>query len=462
MALKRALLQTGQRLTRPFRRNSEPKVRPIDEQRCCLSVMKQQIHARPRAIAMLMAAVALPLTPVLAQDATTAPPPVAATVPQPAAPAPAAEPAPSATPSAPVFAPQSPVVQAVPVRPAPVAEPAAEAAPSETTAAARPAPRRATSAPRVARGSEPQRPATSSNPAPAPVTNSAIEPAPVPPVAEAPAPVTSVPSTLPEPAATPLDTTAASSGTSAPWLLIGAGIAALALILIGLATSRRRSRRAETVDHVAPTIVREPPMPRTVTDRVVEPDPVPTPVVPAAAMRAPEPALERKVEPVIAQGAQGERPWIGLSLAPICAGTSEGGPMVQYELIVDNASDVAANDVRVSSFMIDGARSSPAELAMIEPMGETQEQTIDVMANGSVPITTTIHVDRGAIAADSFVPTIVAEARYPLPGGGEGHFAARFAIGIADGDAIKAVGIRDGDGMHDDVGAKLDDVLERV
>jgi hypothetical protein len=271
--------------------------------------------------------------------------------------------------------------------------------------------------------------------------------------AEAPAAVDALPSTLPEPVSEPVSTVQTETARTTPWLPIGAGIAALALIVLALMSRRRRSRRAavdERPAHVAPPVALEPVAP--VLREAVRP------VAPKPALVFREPA---QPTPSVAS-ATGERPWIGLSLAPICAGTSESGPMVQYELIVDNASDVAANDVRVSSFLIDGSRSSAAELAMIEPMGETQSQTVDIMAGGSVPINTTIHLDRGALKGDSFVPTVVAEARYPLPGGGEGHFAARFAIGITDGDTIKAVGLRDGDGMHDDVGAQLDDVLERI
>jgi hypothetical protein len=249
------------------------------------------------------------------------------------------------------------------------------------------------------------------------------------------------------------------STSTIPWALIGAAIVALALIVVGITSLCRRSRRTVVDDrpaYRAPTIARE-----SVGTTMREPQratmPMPEPVIREATTPT---APFASVPPVTTT--TGERPWIGLSLAPICAGTSEGGPLVQYELIVDNASDVPANEVRVSSFLIDGARSSAAELAMIEPMGETQSQTVDIMAGGSVPIVTTIHIDRANLKGDSFVPTVVAEARYPIPGGGEGHFAARFAIGITDGDSIKPVGLQDGDGMHDDVGAQLDDVLERV
>jgi hypothetical protein len=244
-----------------------------------------------------------------------------------------------------------------------------------------------------------------------------------------------------------------------PWGMIVLGIIGLGAILLAFMFARRRGRRTASTTRTKP---------RAAQTQVRTPlAPVSTAPKPNAAPK-PKPVLRETAKPAEAKRASqaaastGERPWIGLSLAPICAGTTDDGTMVQYELIVDNASDVEAHDVRVSSFLIDGVRSSAAEQALIEPLGETQSSTVDIAANGSVPITTTIHVDRKDLTGDTFQPKIIAEARYPLPGGGEGHFAARFAIGITDGDAIKAVGLSDGEGIHEDVGAELDDVLERV
>ncbi len=390
--------------------------------------MKKHTHpVHPRAIAMLMAAVALPLTPVLAQEA--APPPLATTaVPPPVA----AEPAtPPAAATAPVFAAPAPVVQNVPP-PGPRTPIVSEEAAPEAAAPARRAPRVAT---------RPQ-PARVAPVAVAPVA--APEPATPDPVADVapttvPAPVAEVtkPSAAPVTTASePVTTSQTSQTSTTPWLAIG--LVALGAILLGLFLMRRRGRAELVLDepaYVAPTVAREPVAP-------AYREPI-APVAPA---------------PVAAQ--QDARPWVGLSFAPIRAGTDGNDTLVEYELTVENSSDVAAHDVRVSSFLINGTQSSANEQSLIRPMGEAQSRTVDILPNGSVPIAATIHVDRGALNGDTFSPKVVAEVRYPLPGGGEGLFSARFALGIADGDGIKAVGLSDG--MHNDVGARLDEVLEQA
>ena len=415
--------------------------------------MKHQINAHPRAIAMLLAAAALPITPSFAQE-TTAPP---AAAPAPVAPTPAIEPAaPPVAAVPPVFAPTAPVVQAIPVRPAPLPEPVVEAAPAATprAAASRPTPRRQT----------PVTVAPSAAPAPAvtplPATTEAD-------AAQAPAPsaVATPPAATPEPSAQPVATEDTQTDDSIPWTLIG-GLALAAIALGFLFARRRGTRGVEETTYVAPYSDSE--TQQTIAPVRSEPSaPVAPVLVPTltrmsqtpAAMVEPQPIAPQPVSPVTSIG---ERPWIGLSLAPICAGVTDDGTMVQYELIVENTGEVPAQDVRVTSFMIDGANSKPMEQALINPLGEAQSQTVDIVAGGSVPITTTIHVNRSDLSGDAFMPKIVAEARYPLPGGGEGHFAARFVMGIADGDAIKPVGLRSGDGMHDDVGATFEDVLESI
>lgn len=383
--------------------------------------------AHPRAIAMLMAAVALPLTPVLAQEAS--PPPVATI----AAPPPVA--AAPATPPAPVFAAPAPVIQNVPP-PGPRTPVVAEApAPEAAAPAPRRAPRAAARAP-IARSAPAARPAAVAPPAaeaPVPATEASAEPAPVPVADIAPEPAVLSPAPTDSPVAVTQDT-----DRSTPWLLIG--LVALGAILLVALFARRRGRRDAVRD-----------------DRVYEASVLaPNSVTPAN--YAPVAPVPEEAVPVAAAG--DSRPWVGLSFAPIRAGTDGDDTLVEYELTVENSSDVAAHDVRVSSFLINGAQPSANEQSLIRPMGEAQSRTVDILPNGSVPIAATIHVNRAALNGDTFSPKVVAEVRYPLPGGGEGLFSARFALGIADGDGIRAVGLSDG--MHDNVGARLDEVLEQA
>jgi hypothetical protein len=202
------------------------------------------------------------------------------------------------------------------------------------------------------------------------------------------------------------------------------GLIALGAI-IALMFSRRRRPADEVIYeepvYVAPTVAAAP-----VVDPVLT-APVYTP-----------PVGPKAVAPV----ADDERPWIGLSLQATGSNARGEEDLVEYNLIVENAGEVLAHDVRVSTFLIDGrTKSSASETALIDAVGETQSRFIDLAAGSSVPIASTLSVPHGVD------PCIMAEAHYPLPGGGEGHIAARFVIESGAGDTIEA---------------RLDDVLERV
>ena len=347
-------------------------------------------NAHPRILGALLAATVLPFTPALAQDATTAPPPVVATVPQP-------------TPVTPQ------PVQAAPVEPAPVvATPQPEvAAPVVETPDPAPvavAPRRVTNTRTVATRTVRQAAPVAAAPS-RPVQT--VAPPVTPPVAEVvppPAPVAAPEVTTPVVAESVLrsDTTVKTSAV-ANWVWIALGVGALALIA-GIALLFRRRNRIEY--------------------RAYQPE-LETVPVERSFTPAPEPVATREQD----------RPWIGLALLPVSA--SESGDTIRYELHVDNAGDVAAHDVCVTSFLLNG-NSSVAEAGMIE---NVDTRSIDVGVGDQVPITSSVSVPEGVS------PKILAEARYPLPGGGEGHIAARFSLNAhADGR----------------VEAELDDVLERV
>lgn len=377
--------------------------------------MKNAINAKPRATALLLAAVALPATPVFAQE-VAAPPAVTETVAPPAAaaPAPEAAPAPAPTAQAPVFAPKQEVVQPLPSRPAPPVVAEEEAAPEAATRAA-PVRRAARTAPAPAAAAAPAAIPAAVAPAPAPVA------APVVPEA--------TPTTIPvetgptEPvAADTATTTTETTTTSTPWMWIGLGIVALAaLALVFL----RRRKPDEEVYYEEPVAVES----AVVAAPVVDPVLTKAPFEPAPVVTVPV------SKPVAATTvSDDERPWIGLSVWPkeASAGT------VQYDLVVENVGDVEAHDVRVSSLIIDGTRSTPMESALID---DAETRSIDIGAGHSIPIAQTIAVEDGK------APHILAEARYPLPGGGEGHIAARFALDTAEDGSVEA---------------RLDDLLERV
>lgn len=228
-----------------------------------------------------------------------------------------------------------------------------------------------------------------------------------------------------EPVATDTATTTTTETTTSttPWMWIGLGIVALAAL--ALVFLRGRKRRDEDLYYEEPVIATEP---------AVAAAPV-TPVVATAPVYT-QPVVNTPVSQPVAATAvsDDERPWIGLSVWP----KEAAGGTVQYDLVVENVGDVEAHDVRVSSLIIDGTQSTPMENALIED-GETR--SIDVGAGHSVPIAQTIEVAEGR------APHILAEARYPLPGGGEGHIAARFALDTSEDGTVEA---------------RLDDLLERV
>ncbi len=371
--------------------------------------MKQSSPASPRAL-FLLAATALCSTPLLAQEAAT-PPPVVSTVPPPAA-----QPAPApAAPAAPTFAPRQEVVQPLPARPAPVAEPAAEeAAPVASTARSAARPARARVQPRAVAAAPVANPAPVAEPAPTPPAIAAAGTPNEPDAAVAPAPESAAP------AASPAEATPANDGI--PTWLWAVGGALLLLAALGLVA---RSRRRSVTTYVESAYV-EP--------TYVEPAYDAAPVVPVAA------------EPVAAAVApdpsEAERPWIRMTLEPTSSEVRDDAHVITYHLIVENEGPVDARNVDVSSFLFSEGRSSAAERSLIET-GALRGR-IDVPAGGSVRVEGHVVVQDAATRDGE--AKIVADARYPLPDGGEGHLAARFAV----------------DAGSDIMTTRVDDVLERV
>jgi hypothetical protein len=149
------------------------------------------------------------------------------------------------------------------------------------------------------------------------------------------------------------------------------------------------------------------------------------------------------------------RPWIDVGLRPIRAGATDDGARVQLELTVSNSGDRPARDVRVSTWMLADAHGSDNEQALIDARTNAQTAAFDLAPGADRSVDTTLDLPRAAVNG-SFRPLVVAEARYPLPDGTEGRIAATFEVG--QGDEVAPIAT---DGMHDDVGARLHEVLER-
>ncbi|GAO40634.1 hypothetical protein SCH01S_50_00010 [Sphingomonas changbaiensis NBRC 104936] len=208
----------------------------------------------------------------------------------------------------------------------------------------------------------------------------------------------------PAPAAPPA-TGEVSSG--AAWAMLAIPLIAI-LALVALFVSRRRRAAAHAYDDSYDTLAEEP-------------------VFEQPAAVAPIPATAE---------AEAGRPWIDIGLRPIRAEDS-----LEVEVTVSNSGDAPAHDVRISTWMLNGNESSEGEQALIDARSGAQIATVDVAPGDDRSVDT-----RVALPDEAGTPILVAEARYPLPLGGEGRIAATFEIDVAEGDAE----------------ARLHDVLERA
>lgn len=369
--------------------------------------MKKHPTPFARAAALLLAAAALPLTPAIAQESappadTEAPPPDATTsIPPPEATTP---------------------VQTETTSPAPATE--AEAAPPA-------APTRTTTRRTTTRTATRRAPATVIAPAPV-----AVLPVPIdtlPPVATAPLPppIAQTPplEVLPEVPAAPVTTTVEtedSRDSLLPWLLAG-------LLLIGaLAFFALRARRRTNV----------------YDERVYAPASV-APVVAAP--------IVTPVETVVPAG----RPELELAMRPRRAGVSGGDARVEFELTVANTGPVAAENVRISTWML-AAGSSEAESALIVPRDHADTPSVTIGAGESRTLEASVALPTAEVDGDAVLPIVVADARYRLPDGSEGRTSASFAVGVPDGEELAHFGIDNPSGLHEGVVARPLGEPERV
>jgi hypothetical protein len=373
-------------------------------------------HPTPlaRAAALLLAAAALPLAPALAQEtsppaetpATETPPPDATTsIPPPEATTPA---------------PETPAVEPEAAAPAP-------APVARTTTTRRTETRTIRRAPATVPG--PAVP-VAVVPVPAPVeTLPPVATAPLPPpVAQTP-PLEVLPETPPAPATTTVETRDGRDSLM-PWLLGG-------LLLLGaLAFFALRGRRRTAV-----------------YDEVYERPPVATVPGEAVPLAAAAPAAA----PVVAAG----RPELDLTMRPVRAGVSGDDARVEFQLTVGNSGPVAAENVRISTWML-AAGSSEAESALIVPRDHADTPPVTIGAGESRTMEASVALPTADVEGDAVLPVVVADARYRLPDGSEGRTSASFAVGVPDGEELAHFGIDNPSGLHEGVVARPLGEPERV
>lgn len=415
--------------------------------------MKIKPNRSPRALIALLPTLML-VSPAFAQEAPTQTPP-------PPAPLVQSAPAPSA---APVFAPPAPVVQAVPDYTTATPPPVADAPAANPTASPRATAGRTARAVPVARAvSVSPRDPASVVAAPAAV----IAPATTNPIAETLPPVAPVTPAAPV-ATTTQQTTTQASFAIWPWI-VGAGVVLIGLI--GLFAIRRRPRAEEIVYEEAAYQAAI----------VARPDPILAPVVAAAMARephllrpnqlpdpvaapAPVPAEETRVVAaygaVVAALTDGDapianRPWLEFSMRPVRAGTTSDEALVEIELTVGNAGSVAADDVRISTFLFAAA---PANAADVEKLllehGDASANPVSIAAGEGTRVDATLALPKRDLAA-LFNPVIVADARYRLADGSEGRTYASFTIGMMQEDGALGALKNNRPSMHEDIEARL-------
>ena len=408
--------------------------------------MKQHPQTLRIAAVALFASAAFVNAPLFGQDVpVVAPPP----------PVQAAPPPPTAVIPPPIIVPRAP-----PPRAAPADPPRATRSAPEPRQAQRTAPRPA------------ERSTRTTTPVPAAPVAAAPEaaaPAPTPTSAEAAPPPAAV-----QPAQPNGDAPSDVSDSTLTWLVV-AGLA-LVIALAGFVFLRRRRVSEEEYyqeepAYEQPVAVDEPVLPvRDYQPALVTPAfnraapaPVAEPEVVAAATglamheadRADVEALNASSHP------EGHRPWLEFLLRPVRAGTTEDEALVEFELTVGNTGTVSAEDVRISTWMVAGGEGSEMERSLIEPPAEATTSETRIAAGDGARVDATIALPRERLK-DDVLPVLVADARYTLPGGGEGRTSARFAVGLPSGDGLAPFAAALGEGLREDVEARVEGEPEHV
>ncbi|HYN47081.1 MAG TPA: hypothetical protein VES64_10355, partial [Allosphingosinicella sp.] len=148
------------------------------------------------------------------------------------------------------------------------------------------------------------------------------------------------------------------------------------------------------------------------------------------------------------------RPWLEFLLRPVRAGTSQDDAIVQFELTIGNTGTVSATDVKISTWMFADGQGTELERSLIDPPAGATVSEVDIAAGDGARVDGEFSLPKSGLS-ESVLPVVVADARYRLPGGGEGRTSASFAIGMADGDALTPFPTDRASGLLEDVEARL-------
>ncbi|MGE5721936.1 MAG: hypothetical protein ACM3YM_05690 [Sphingomonadales bacterium] len=435
--------------------------------------MKQKPCTIRRACDLLLAAAALPLTPLYAQATA----PADATPPTVDAPPPVVAPAsPAATTPAPVPT-MEPIVHTAPT--ADAAAPASDAAPVRARASA---PTRTVTRTRTVAPAEPAPSATAPAPAPTPAFET-----PVTPVAAAPEPLPAPPLVTPPPVIP--DNGQNNLVRIVPW--IAGGLILLGLIALLLVRRRRRTETAvytESVyDEPTPVAAPEPMIAAPIAaeanaaafEGTVATDPVGAPPEPSVLNRRIDqpagatmgqslsamvgiPAAPAATAATAATAAATGRPSLDISMRPVRAGVQDDDAVVEFELTVDNTGSASAHDVRVSAWMFPAGsdRGSEMECMLIGDRAETK--LADVEPGDAQKIESSVALSTEHVKEDSLLPVVAAEARYRLADGSEQRTTARFAVGVPMGGELAHFDVENPSGLHEGVEAIPIEQLERA
>lgn len=163
--------------------------------------------------------------------------------------------------------------------------------------------------------------------------------------------------------------------------------------------------------------------------------------------------------------AQDDRPWLEFALRPVKAGVNVMNAVVEFELTVGNAGSVIAEDVRIAAWLISANPNQDAEIARFleSTPPEAIMAPITVEPGDGKRIDAAIALPRAGVNVVTarnrpfFVPLVIIDARYALPGGGEGRSSAAMVIGTVHGgqEKLGPIWLDRGVQMHANVEARL-------